>query len=152
MQDTIPQCFLASFGKCQEGAANLIDADYENEESKMCTNFEDFWNRAVPFLEKKIDDAGGELEMRNWTVAGKPEREIIQITKASASGIICLADDRKEENASLEDLKYTYDIWEDYINGMPRYQIRDQIRTSTYTICTIHYLLVHRICPCDAAI
>ena len=118
----------------------------------MCTNFDDFWKRAVPFLNKKITearDAGGKLEMGNWAVAGRIRRKTIPITKASEAGITCLTKKGKEISASRKDLKYTCAIWDDYLNEtVSREQITKATRRSTYTICTIRYLLVHRI-TCD---
>lgn len=128
-----------------------MNVDYENEECKMCVNFEDFWKRATPFLQEKIADAGGELDMGNWTIVGRYKRKIIQIKEASADGITCLTEAGGDIRVSRQDLKYTLTKWDDYINKrVLRKQIRDNIRTSVFTICTIHYLHENGICPCTA--
>lgn len=130
-----------------------MNVDYENEECQMCANFDDFWKRAVPFLHKKIKYAGGELDMGNWTEAGRFKRKIIPITEANTDGITCLTDAGGDIRVSRQDLKYTWDKWDDYRKRkVLRKQIRDDIRTSTFTICTIHYLFDNGICPCNAAI
>lgn len=108
----------------------------------MCTNFDDFWKKAVDILNKKIIVAGGKFEMDNWTVAGRYKRDKIPITKASEDGITCLTEKGENLSVSRNDLKYTYCIWHDYYNkNVLRKQIRDNIRTSVFTICTIHYLM-----------
>ncbi|MEE9444008.1 MAG: hypothetical protein V3V99_15195 [candidate division Zixibacteria bacterium] len=111
----------------------------------MRMNFDDFWNRAVIFLQEKIKDGGGELKMCNWSKDDKIRRETIPMIKASEKEIICLTEKGENYKATRNDLQYTYGVYDDYKKGdVLRGQIREEIHTSTYTICTIHYLEKNR--------
>ncbi|MBQ8681088.1 MAG: hypothetical protein IJ530_15255 [Treponema sp.] len=80
----------------------------------------------------------------NWSVAGQIRVRQYRFLEADVSQLRCYLQNPNTDNiytAAEDDFQFLYKHWTDYNAGrITRHELRDMNRTTTYTICIMHYL------------